>query len=683
MNPQLAQILGTPQQQMQIQGPTLPNQQSQGGQSGNSLLDFLLPAGGQIAGGALGALVPGLGETGISEVGGAAAGGAAGKALANIIEGKQAGQGVGGEAVSGAIGGVTGLGIGKILGGVLGGAGEKLATGGLGFTRMISNRIAMENGEPVAATLLKHGLTGADSEQIIQKGIKPLQSSFDSIANNDQVPINHDILLNHAASQLDALKNSSVPSVKNVGNGVEESLGNIFDKITSGKIKTLADLNAERKAFDSATAQSQFGDANWGANRVMGDILRKSVQDTADAAGLVGENGQSLKNIGLSLKSLYNISDAAQKRAGMTGGGSPLSVTNLLLGGEIGGPALGMNPLLGAAMGFGVRKGLANPTIAGGASKGANSLSKILSNPVTGAVGGATGAGMLQSILSPQINNTPENQHTNNTENNQSNNSPSGVNLSQTGSNVNGQTASTGQTIKLSSGESLPAQLPDASSLGNTIPGQIYTPTQQASDIQKWTAYAAANPYNPGVQTQAQLQIQQAQQLGQLNDKITAINLQQLGLTPQQSGFIMTAAPTWGALTDLQQAMTSSGGSGIFNFLINSNPQVVAARASTDPQYGHMLQLMNYAKEEVGRMYSGGALTDSQLGMFQGAFSPSNSTATNIANLEQVMKQIYGQYQQYAPFFHLQTNASQGEQQTTQNVTGKNLLQFLTNKAAQ
>lgn len=95
--------------------------------SGGNFFTHLLPTAGSILGGIGGALIPGLGETGVGEVGGASAGSAAGKALENLLEGHQSSLGdLAGAATEGGVGQLTGMGAGKLLGGVLG----KLATVG-------------------------------------------------------------------------------------------------------------------------------------------------------------------------------------------------------------------------------------------------------------------------------------------------------------------------------------------------------------------------------------------------------------------------------------------------------------------------------------------------------------------------------------------------------------------------
>ena len=81
--------------------------QQQPKQSGN-FLTHLIPTATSILGGIGGALIPGLGETGVSEIAGYGGGQAVGQGLENVLEGKPWSQDVAKAGVEGAaLGGVT------------------------------------------------------------------------------------------------------------------------------------------------------------------------------------------------------------------------------------------------------------------------------------------------------------------------------------------------------------------------------------------------------------------------------------------------------------------------------------------------------------------------------------------------------------------------------------------------
>jgi hypothetical protein len=77
-------------------------------------LEKLLPTIGGIGGGVLGALIPGLGETGISEVGGASAGSALGQKFENMLTGSKGS--TLGAGVLGGVGTLGGMGLGRVIG---------------------------------------------------------------------------------------------------------------------------------------------------------------------------------------------------------------------------------------------------------------------------------------------------------------------------------------------------------------------------------------------------------------------------------------------------------------------------------------------------------------------------------------------------------------------------------------
>lgn len=105
--------------------PQATPQQSQ--QPSNWLVDAL-PTVGSIVGGVAGAAIPGLGETGIGEIGGAAAGAGLGETARELIEGKPLdAKSIAGQTVLGGAGGAVGKGIGYVAGKVLPAATDGIA----------------------------------------------------------------------------------------------------------------------------------------------------------------------------------------------------------------------------------------------------------------------------------------------------------------------------------------------------------------------------------------------------------------------------------------------------------------------------------------------------------------------------------------------------------------------------
>lgn len=386
------QLTNTPQ--------ATPQQSQQPAPKANFIADAL-PTVGSIVGGIGGALIPGLGETGLGEVGGSAIGSGLGETLKESIEGKPLDAGnIAEQAALGGVGAGVGVGAAKIGAGILGKLGEGEAVNGLNLTRLQHNTLSIKNGEPVAKSLMNNGMAGVNAEGL-SNGISKVQNTFDSIAKNNNVPIDQNAFLAHATTALDTLKTSSVPSDQALAPQVEEALGNVMDKVANGKVTTLADLNAERQAFDKATKDNQFGSAPWGVNRTVGDILRSTAYDSANASNAVGPNGESLQDIGANLRKLYNISNIADKRVGQGNSAGVMSVSNMLLGGLgalAGAPAGPMGSIAGYAATTGARKLLATQPVAKALSSTFTNAGKGLTTPVGMGVAAGAGAGVSSAL---------------------------------------------------------------------------------------------------------------------------------------------------------------------------------------------------------------------------------------------------------------------------------------------
>lgn len=353
-----------------------------------------------IGGAALGAAVPVGGETGATEIAGGALGSGAGQFLSNLLQGKPLGQNVGESTATGLIGGGIGRGVGAVGGAVLKAAGGAEVTGGLNFTRAGMNTLNTINKEPVQQTLIRNNLIGASAEGI-QQGVAKAQQDFDAVAKNTNISIDQNSLLNNAVGALSKLEQSSVPSQKALAGKVSDALDNVFTKVANGSVKAIGDLNNERKDFDAATADSQFGNADWGVNRIVGSILRKSVQDTADGSGVTGPGGQSLKDMGQNLNKLYNISSMADKRVGQGNSAGIMSISNMIMAG-LGSQALGGGPLglmLGGGATYAVRRLLASSPIAKVLAKGAIGAGKAISKPAVSTAGGVATGGLFNYLM--------------------------------------------------------------------------------------------------------------------------------------------------------------------------------------------------------------------------------------------------------------------------------------------
>ena len=395
--------------------PFITNQSQQFASGIPRLEDFIPAAGGLVGGvvgGGLGALAGGVGAP-VGMVGGGAIGQAGGKALENLLQGKDIWQGVPQEAVGGAAGGLLGLGVGAIGEKILGNAAEEVATGALNLTKNQLAKIAVENGgESVSSLLGRNAAKGVDAEGL-GRIIDKLQGVYDSIAKG-KTPVSSDLIQNTMDNVVSTLRSSGVNSQKALADKVEQQFLDNLDKL--GNNPTMDSVKALKTAFDQATPESQFGSSDWGVNRIAGDTYRTILNQSADQAGLTAADGRPLSQLGVDLMKLRNLSEVAGKRIGVGGGMDPFSLTNLVLGGGL--TAAGGIPA--GALGVGGRiigkAALGNPAIAGPLSNILSSAGRVAVpvGEMTGALAGGGVGGYLGDILSPTAGNQNSTQNTNN-----------------------------------------------------------------------------------------------------------------------------------------------------------------------------------------------------------------------------------------------------------------------------
>ena len=670
-------------QQVAIPSPTQapvdtqPTQADSGGKE-NPLLDFLLPT----AGAALGALVPGLGETGISEAGGAAAG----QALSDFIQGKKPGADV-------AITGASSFLLPKILSPLFGGIANKAAGRAASLLGKPTDEIF--NGVVAKDPWMTQNigeLQGAAKEfglmdLPVKSSLNKMPQIFDDInsqisssiaKNNTAIPLvaGEKSLLSNFTSQME--KSAYGPGDPGYDNGVNS----ILNKITSlgNGVADAKTIYGEKSAMGkvlSNTFDRQARGATLTPREEANMAYFQALKDSLDQFG-----SPEVRALNTKQNQLFDIAKAFGTQYAKTAGtkAAPFGFGNLLpFEGAGAGAGAGLlfhaNPLLGAAIGFGGQAALNNPTAMEAASKGLG----FLANPRLLASAGGGGAGVLNGILSPTLggqqeqNNQGENSNAlkNNGQNIPSflNTGSNSANLSQTGSSVNSQNAVSTQF------GTFPRQLPNPTSIANTIPGQPYPQSQYLADIQKATAMKTANPYNPGVQTQAQALIDQANANKAINDQFVQQYIQQQGLPADAQDFVRTAQPQWNSLTQLHDLLQTKGAQDLFQSFIQSDPLTQTLLAAKDPKYALMFNLLGQQKLAQARLAQGGVpraydLALSRLGSGQTA-------QANLAILDYAMNQFQTQYAQYAPAYGL----SQGQVPNT--VSGSSILNGILQQVAQ
>ena len=374
-----------------------PKQQSGGGIG--QWIENVLPQIGSFAAPVIGGLL--APETGglsmIPAMALAGLGGAAGEAAKEKLQGQKlsatnilgqaaggVGQEVGGRIIGGVVGGLEGMAANKV-GGALDNTAESLASKSIQPTPTQAANFLDKHGATIGQTMLDNGLVGKSADNIAE-AIKPIQGQFNDIVENNNVPINPDDFTNAVTSRADKLLTSSHPDDIAAGQKLLQSGVNLEGDIADGK-NTLADINKMKQEWDGHVDYSQkaLDPQSYTNNKLMADSLREVVQKTADSNNLTGAAGESVKELGQKLNSLYDLQDLAARNQ-FKGGNAliKLGPTAGAILGEGAGATLGhAGGPIGALIG-GVGTSIANsPMAASALSKAASGAGDLLTSDAT------------------------------------------------------------------------------------------------------------------------------------------------------------------------------------------------------------------------------------------------------------------------------------------------------------
>lgn len=676
-----------------------PIQQSQG--QDNPLLDFLLPT----AGASLGALVPGLGETGISEAGGAAVG----QYLSDLIQGKSPGADV---AITGATSFLLPKILSPFLGGISKGAGKIANTltgvaprdifqsvvakdpwalnnastlantaNSLGYTKMPMRQAMVKMPQDFSnmQTRIESALQGSDRNIPLYKGIADQPSLRDNYLQELDKS-------NYTPEDLTGANNWVSNRIKNLGTNKADPLSVYQEKQSMAKLlgKTFDKQDAGGTLLPMEEARMAYYNG-----------LKNTIDQYVDP---------SIREVNTKQNHLFDISRAfmgkLNRQIGSTG---PRFGFNDFwpIGGAETAHLMGGNPLIGGLLGYGAEKAVNSPVM----MKGAQNLFSLLGNTkfLSGAGAGIAGAGQgvlqpnsplsnplasagiltgdiggsptVNPSLSPQgvgfpinggITSNPGsnggNGQSDNQGFNQNNSSPFGGNQTMSNSNNISQLANnvntTGQTSGVQSFDgktTFPAQLPQPVNISNQIPGQTYTNDQFEADSQKIAQAAVANAYNPAAMDALKVQQQAINDMHNSNTQRVDMYLQQQGLDAGAQDFVRTANPQWNSLTQLHELLKSNGGQNLFQSFMQANPTVQTLLAAKDPRYALMFNLLGQQKLAQARIAQGG--TPRQYDIALSYLGAGNTAAANAKIVEYAMGQFLDQYKQYSPLYGLKLSS--------------------------
>jgi hypothetical protein len=315
-----------------------------------------------------------------------------------------------GGAVVGKVGGKLLKGAGKLLTG----EGENLALKSLGIPKggkWLTEYAKKHGGEDAMETLAKNKLIGMGAQDIEDVALKPLQDTFDNMVTPGSATVDPKTFVQKFVKEIETLRSSPVGQNKQMAKEMEDELYNIIDAAEGGTLD-ISEFNKFRKQYDVVTRDFAKDPALASKNRKVGSILRETVQETADKAGLQDASGKPLKEVGKELSKLYDIHDRALIAQNAGRGGKFFGLGDVVTAGA--GGVVGGIP--GAAATLAGKRIMENPKVLSFLSKAATNtgknLEKGVGNKVT-AVGGrmiSQSAGRMMSPStavqtgSPQVN---------------------------------------------------------------------------------------------------------------------------------------------------------------------------------------------------------------------------------------------------------------------------------------
>jgi hypothetical protein len=377
-----------------------------------NILQHFLPSIGGTGGGAAGAAIgtaiaPGVGTL-VGALLGGALGGGAGKVAENASSHQALGNGVLGEAALNGVmsagplrllkfGQEAGLGLkaGDGLAEALSGAGTKAVNSsiraGVGKSlNATSDNLAIKNfrltptqlknfnskyGEDAADVIKRYSLVGKDAGQISDQVIKPLQDQFtEGVA---QIPsINKQTIIDSLKSKAASLIDSHAPDTVNVGKQLMQVTKGLDKKL--GESVSGSDLNGIKNEFDSLVnyTEKAANPSNYKVNKQVADALRSVIHNAGDTAG-VTVNGTTLKNAGMELSKLRQLTDNIAKQSQLGRGSLPISLSTVpgaIAGGAGAGPLGAVGGIVGSSV---INSNAGRTAVAKGAAKvGDNLLAK-------------------------------------------------------------------------------------------------------------------------------------------------------------------------------------------------------------------------------------------------------------------------------------------------------------------
>lgn len=660
MNPNLGRILsqsGANPDALDLTGGQQTQAPTQTG--GGGILD-VLPILGGIVGGAGGALIPGLGETGLGEVGGVAAGQGFGKFIENLLTGQSPTQDVAQNIGEGAAGGVFGLGAGKLLGPLFEGLGSKLTGAANALkgvpTSDIFNSVVQKdpwmipNVNQIAKTAGDLGYM----DKPIGESLAQMPQDFANIDNQIKgviqnspvgVPLTKDLA--DAPSLSTNFENQLQKSSYSPGNPEFDNSSNAILARIQGLGQGSTDLGtiySEKKSMGQILSNTFDKQARGGTLTPKEEANMsyfQALKDTLDQYG-----SPEIRTLNQKQNDIYDIAKAFgtqyTKQAGKNAPRFTLSSLFPEEAGAVTAHFVGANPLVGAGLGFAANTLGKNAGVLGGAGNALTNLGINLGGKV-GMTSLAAGGGAVTNGLSSLLTGGQANQPVNQAEGENGNQSQqNGATIPQQGQGVQPD-------------ENGNYNLPALGNAANRVP-QTYPVQNYLSDLKKY----ASNPIMTETISRAfQASQQQAQEYAQ-----------KFALPSEEESFMFNANNTNNMMNELRSLVQKYGGNAAL-----LSPQYTAYKSATDPQFGRMMSLLTMLQSQAEYNQVHGRLTNfdlTQLRTMPSVADLALNKNSALAKLDANQKLLVDKYQQDMPFYGLNTYLNQGvnQVQATNNAQG-------------
>ena len=251
---------------------------------------------------------------------------------------------------------VTG-GLFKVGAPIVKGVGSKLVNLGDDFalrslrpTKTQQRNFLAKTGQELKDFVIEKGLFKEGTEQV-NSYIRPLQESFDNIADKSGVKIPTQDVATSFQNTIKELNDTGIAGYQSIANSLQNQYDAFLGKFGKTLELDISDVNNLRKSLDKLISESAFtkDSIEAGSDKIARDIYTNIVRGAADNANLADDAGRSLKDIGQELGKLYSFRDIVNTQKYLGTGTLPVGLLRTIglnsSGGIIGAGISTANPV--------------------------------------------------------------------------------------------------------------------------------------------------------------------------------------------------------------------------------------------------------------------------------------------------------------------------------------------------